>query len=101
MATDRTQEHSVRSSTERFQARETATGRVRWQATGRWQRLIGSSRLQRSGRPNASGQDVISVRSVAEKRDFVPNGYFLSGAYKYTPNRPFEQSGAEETYQEC
>ena len=22
------------------------------------------------------------VRSVAEKRDFVPNGYFLSGAYK-------------------
>ena len=34
-ATDRTQERSVRSSTERFQARETATGRVRWQVTGR------------------------------------------------------------------
>ena len=28
------------------------------------------------------GQDVISVRSVAEKLDFIPNGYFLSGAYK-------------------
>ena len=25
------------------------------------------------------------VRSVAEKWDFVPNGYFLSGAYKYNP----------------
>ena len=56
-ATDRTQKRSVRSSTERFQARETATGRVRWQATGRWQRPIGSSRLQRSGRPDVSGQD--------------------------------------------
>jgi hypothetical protein len=56
-ATDRTQKRSVRSSTERFQARETATGRVRWQATGRWQRPIGGSRLQRSGRPDASGQD--------------------------------------------
>ena len=40
------------------------------------------SRLQRSGRPDASSQDVISVRSVAEKWDFIPNGYFLSGAYK-------------------
>ena len=30
------------------------------------------------------------VRSVAEKREFVPNGYFLSGAYKYNPNRPNE-----------
>ena len=29
-ATDRTQKRSVRSSTERFQARETATGHVRW-----------------------------------------------------------------------
>ena len=29
-ATDRTQKHSVRSSTERFQARKTTTGRVRW-----------------------------------------------------------------------
>ena len=32
-----------------------------------------------------SGQDVISIRSVAEKQDFIPNGYFLSGAYKYNP----------------
>ena len=48
-ATDQTQEHSVRLSTERFQARETATGR--------WQRPIDSSRLQRSGRPDVSGQD--------------------------------------------
>ena len=38
--------------------------------------------VQRLGRPNVSGQDVFSVRSVAEKRDFIPNGYFLSGAYK-------------------
>ena len=85
VATDRTQERSVRSSTERFQARKTATGRVRWQATGRCQHPIGSSRLQRSGRPDASGQDDLSVRSVAELREFDPNGYFLSGAYKYNP----------------
>ena len=84
-ATDRTQGISVRSSTERFQARETATGHVRWQATGRWLRPIGSSRLQRSGRPDASGQDDLSVRSVAELWEFDPNGYFLSGAYKYNP----------------
>ena len=56
-ATDRTQKHTIRSSTERFQARKTTTGRVRWQATGRWQRPIGGSLLQRSGRPDASGQD--------------------------------------------
>ena len=31
-----------------------------------------------------------SVRSVADLREFDPNGYFLSGAYKYNPNRPFE-----------
>ena len=77
---DRTQDSRVRSSTERFQSGETVTGRVRWQVTGRWQRSISGSRLQRSGRPDASGQDVISVQSVAEKWDFVPNGYFLSGA---------------------
>ena len=41
--------------------------------------------VQRSGRPDASGQDNFSVRSVAEKRDFVPKGYFLSRAYNYTP----------------
>ena len=76
-ATDRMQERSVRSSTERFQARETATSRVRWQATGRWQRPIGGSRLQRSGR--------FRVRSVADLREFDPNGYFLSGVYKYNP----------------
>ena len=56
-ATDRTQGISVRSSTKRFQACETTTGRVRWQATGRWKRPIDSSRLQRSGRPDTSGQD--------------------------------------------
>ena len=33
---------------------------------------------------------LVRVRSVAEKRDFVLNDYFLSGAYKYTSNRPFE-----------
>ena len=56
-ATDRTQERSVRSSTERFQSGISVTGRVRWQATGRWKRPIGSSWLQRSGRLDASGQD--------------------------------------------
>ena len=56
-ATDRTQERSVRSSTERFQSGISVTGCVRWQATGRWQRPIGGSRLQRSGRPDTSGQD--------------------------------------------
>ena len=48
-----------------------------------------------------SDQDDLSVRSIAEKPDFVPNGYFLSGAYKYTPNRPNEISGAEEIYLGC
>ena len=67
---------------QRFQSGENATECVRWHVTGRWQRPISGSRLQRSGQPNTSGQDVIGVRSVAEKRDFVPNGYFLSGAYK-------------------
>ena len=83
--TDRTQEHSVRSSTVRFQSGISATGRVRWQVTGRWQRPIKCSRLQWSGRPDASSQDDFSVRSVGEKREFIPNGYFLSGAYKYNP----------------
>ena len=57
-ATDRTQKRSVRSSTERFQARKTATGRVRWQVTGRWQRPISASLRQWSERLDASGQDV-------------------------------------------
>ena len=48
-----------------------------------------------------SGQDVTNIQSVAEKRDFVPNGYLLSGAYKYNPNQPNEECGAEETYQRC
>ena len=98
---DRTQDNSVRSSTERFQSSEIVTRRVWWHVTGRWQRPISGSRLQRLGRLDASGQEVISVLSVAEKRDFVPNGYFLSGAYKYNPNRPFEVREVEETYQEC
>jgi hypothetical protein len=37
------------------------------------------------------------VRSVAELREFDPNGYFLSGAYKYNPNQPIEGCGAKET----
>ena len=48
-------------------------------------RVRSAHALQRSGRPDASGQDMISIRLVAEKRDFIPNGYFLSGAYKYNP----------------
>ena len=100
-ATDQTQDSSVRSSTVRFQSDKSATGRVRWQATGRWpasdQHIAGSTvemtRRVRSGRFN--------VRSVAISREFDLNGYFLSGAYKYNPNRPFEACGAEETYQGC
>ena len=76
------------------------TERVRWQVTGRWQRPISCSRLQRSGQPDVSNQDDSSVQSVAEKRDFVPKDYFLSGAYKYNPNQRNEVCGAEETYQE-
>ena len=82
---DRTQDSRVRSSTERFHSGENTTRRVRWHVTGRWQRPISGSRLQRSGRPDTSDQDDLSLWSVAEKRDFVPNGYFLSGAYKYNP----------------
>ena len=69
--------------------------------TGHWQRSISCSRVQWSRQSNASDQDDSSVRSVAEKRDFIPNGYFLNGAYKYNPNQPFSISGAEETYQGC
>ena len=36
VATDRMQERSIRSSTERFQSGISVTGRVRWQTTGRW-----------------------------------------------------------------
>ena len=78
VATDQTQDRSVRSSTVRFQSSKSATGRVRWQATGRWQRpikYIAGSTVGTTGR----------VRSVAELWEFDPNGYFLSGAYKYNP----------------
>ena len=93
-ATDQTQDSSVRLITVRFQNGKSATGHVRWQATGRWpasDQYIAGSTVGTTGR----------VRSVAVSWQFDPNGYFLSGAYKYTPNRPFEMSGAEETYQGC
>ena len=51
--------------------------------------------------PDASDQDDSSVRSVAEKQNFIPNGYFLSGTYKYNPNWPFAKYGAKESYQGC
>ena len=54
---------------------------------------VGTTGRVRSGR--------FSVRSVAVSWEFDPNGYFLSGAYKYNPNRPFEKCGAEEPYQGC
>ena len=59
---------------------------------------IAGSTVGTTGRVR-SGQ--FSVRSVAVSREFDPNGYFLSGAYKYNPNRAFDSSGAEETYQGC
>ena len=40
--------------------------------TGRWQRPISCSWLQRLGRLDASDQDDSSVRSVAEKAGFRP-----------------------------
>ena len=84
-AGDRTQERSVRSSTVRFQSGISTTGRVRWQATGHWttsDQCFAGSTVGTTGRVR-SGQ--FSVRSVAELREFDPNGYFLSGAYKYNP----------------
>ena len=84
-ATDRMQERSIRSSTERFQSGTSTTGRVRCQATGRWptsdQHIAGST-VGTTGRVR-SGR--FSVRSVAVSWEFDPNGYFLSGAYKYNP----------------
>ena len=100
-ATDQTQERSVRSSTERFQARETTTRRVRWQATERWQRPIGSSRLQRSGRPDASGRDDSASGQQQICGSSTPTATFSVGLINTTPNRPFEVCGAEETYQGC
>ena len=84
-ATDQTQDSSVRSITVRFLSGKSMTGRVRWQATGCWpasDQYIAGLTVGMTGRV-WSGQ--FSVRSVAELRDFVPNGYFLSGAYKYNP----------------
>ena len=84
-ATNRTQVSSVRSITVRFLSGKSATGRVRWQATGRWpasDQYIAGSTVGMTGRVR-SGR--FSVRSVAELREFNPNGYFLSGAYKYIP----------------
>ena len=49
--------------------------------------VVRSSTIGMTGRVR-SGR--FSVRSVAELREFDPNGYFLSGAYKYNPNRSFE-----------
>ena len=48
-------------------------------ASDRWFAAVtvGTTGRVRSGR--------FSVRSVAELREFDPNGYFLSGAYKYNP----------------
>ena len=84
-ATDRTQDNSVRSSTVRFQSGKSATGRVRWQATGHWpasDQYIAGSTVGMTGRV-WSGR--FSVRSVAVSREFDPNSYFLGGAYKYNP----------------
>ena len=84
-ATDRTQDSSVLSITVRFLSSKSATESVWWQATGRWPAsdqyiagsTVGTTGCVRSGR--------FSVRSVAVSREFDPNGYFLSGAYKYNP----------------
>ena len=52
------------------------------------QTLAASDQLIVAPTVGTTGRDVISVRSVAEKRDFVPN-------------RPVEVCGAEETYLGC
>ena len=71
------------------QASSAATGRWtrRWRQID-WMRPVASDRALA-----VSDQLIVAptvgttgrVRSVAEKRDFDPNGYFLSGAYKYNP----------------
>ena len=40
------------------------------------------SRFHDRTRPISADRMMVRVRSIAEKRDFIPNGYFLSGAYK-------------------
>ena len=49
------------------------------EASDRWfaAATVGTTGRVRSGRFN--------IRSVADLREFDPNGYFLSGAYKYNP----------------
>ena len=77
-ATDWTQDSSIRSITVKFQSGTSATGRVWWQATGRWP---ASDQCFAGSMVGTTGH----VRSVAVLREFDPNGYFLSGAYKYNP----------------
>ena len=84
-ATDRTQDSSVRSITVRFLSGKSTTGRVRWQAIGRWpasNQYIAGSMVGTTGHVWLGR---FSVRSVAISREFDPNDYFLSGAYKYNP----------------
>ena len=57
--------------------------------------------LQRSGRPDTSGQDVISVRLVAEKWVSSPTATFSVGLINRPLNWPFEFMRAEEIYQGC
>ena len=64
-------------------------------------RVRSTCALQWSGRPDASGQDVVSVRSVVERWVSPPTATFSVGLINRTPNRPFEKSGAGERYQGC
>ena len=93
-ATDRTQDSSVRSITVRLLSDKSATGHVQWQATRRWpasDQYIAGSTVGTTGR----------VRSVAVSRDSTPTATFSVGLINTTPNWPFEECGAEETYQGC
>ena len=43
---------------------------------------VPESRFRHRMRPVSADRTLVRVWSVAEKWDFIPNGYFLSGAYK-------------------
>ena len=78
-----------RSDQEARQQKASAVAIEHWQQIDRTQ-TAASDRVQKGSkavklRPDAFDQDDLSVRSVAKKQDFILNGYFLSGAYKYNP----------------
>ena len=60
-----------------------------------------NGRLQQSGRPDATDQDDLRVRSMAESCVSSPTATFSMGLINRPPNRPFDGGRAKEIYQEC